>query len=112
MAAMEACIDADFGCRTSPGVDPGSGWTLVGEEGFGVHRTDGAVHTTLWVAEWPLAHLHQLRADEVNAWLEADTTWQPPTQTQRMYGFAVLSDSGKQALHDRWKASKVNDNPS
>ena len=45
----EGCADVGV----DAGVDPGSAWTLVGEEGFGVHRTDGAVHTTLWVAEWP-----------------------------------------------------------
>jgi hypothetical protein len=55
--AMDPDIEAGPGCGVDagmePGFDPGSGWTLVGQEGFGVHRTDGAVHTTLWVAEWP-----------------------------------------------------------
>ena len=65
----------------------------------------------LWVAEWPLERARQLRADEASTWLEAETTWQQPTES-KMYGFAVLSDAGKRLLQDSWKASTVDDNPS
>ena len=57
-AGTESTSDADASpydaaAGADAGFDPVSAWTLAGDESFGTHRTDGAVHTTLWVKEWP-----------------------------------------------------------
>ncbi|GAB3589341.1 hypothetical protein GCM10027446_01420 [Angustibacter peucedani] len=49
----QAEISAEGQTPDLAGMDTETAWTLVGEERFSVHRTDGAVHTTLWVKEWP-----------------------------------------------------------
>jgi membrane protein implicated in regulation of membrane protease activity len=49
----QAEISAEGDSAVLAGIDPASAWTLLGDEHFSTHRTDGAVHTTLWVKEWP-----------------------------------------------------------
>jgi hypothetical protein len=49
----QAEVSAEGEGAAVSGVDPASAWTLLGDEHFSTHRTDGAVHTTLWVKEWP-----------------------------------------------------------
>ena len=91
------------------GVDPAVGWPLAADEQFHLLRTDGAFHTTLWVAEWPrrrtrvdfLAPL-LLRTGSVTRIVSVTLTPVDPGTALRQAESTATSDESDDALRQRW----------
>ena len=90
------------------GVDEGAAWPVAGDTGWSNYRTDGAFHSTYWIASWPrtdvgaaflsplLLHAQMVRAIAVT--IEPI----PPLRAIREVESALTSDAADQELRQRF----------
>jgi len=90
------------------GLDEGAAWPVAGDTGWSSYRTDGALHSTYWIASWPrtdvgtaflsplLLHAQMVRAIAVT--IEPI----PPLRAIREVESALTSDAADQELRQRF----------